>query len=97
MRGLKKLIEQTPPMNDLYVGTTDDGCFIDVKQGVQRVRLEVPLDQGIDIAASIVVACLPTALRNGHTIDSFFEAVAERVGQRAHEAVEAAVMKSEAS
>jgi hypothetical protein len=100
MRGLKKHVEQTNqanPMNDCFIGTTNDGCFIDVKQGVERVRLEPPMDQALDMAASMVVACLPTALRSGYTVESFMEAFAERIAERTQEAMATATAKGEAS
>jgi hypothetical protein len=89
MRNLKKLAEQSAPTHDLSIGGTDDGCFVDVKQGLGRVRIEPPLDQALDVAASMIFACIPAALRSGYTVESLMEEVATRFVKRVDQAVAA--------
>jgi len=83
---IKNIADRAANMNGAHIGTTDDGCFIDVGHGEQRVRLDVPFDTMIDMVASMVVSSWPAAHRAGYSIDEYLEAIAHRIGTRVDEA-----------
>lgn len=81
-----KLVQLAHDITGVYVGTTDDGCFIDFGQGDERIRVELPVDGAIDIAASIIVSCVRAAVkRKGYTLQSYFGAIDDKIQQRLRE------------
>ncbi len=73
-RNAKKLADMTETMIDtVYVGVTDDGCFLDFGEGKSAVHIELPWQRVLDTVAAMVVAAGPAAGRNGISPDAYME------------------------
>lgn len=84
---LIKKSELAHNMRDVFVGTTDDGCFMLARHGNEDIRIELPVDGAIDVAASIIVSTARAAVkRGGYTLQAYLAAIDSRIQTRLHEA-----------
>lgn len=82
----QKLVMQTRDMSGVYVGTLDDGCFVDFGHTDERIRVELPVDGAIDIAASIIVSCVRAAVKSKrYTLQTYLEAIDAKIRERLKE------------
>jgi hypothetical protein len=94
MRRLKSLIERVHDGKGVFVGTTDEGCFIDAEHGADRVRIDMDVELAIDVAASIIVSTVRAAVKSkGYTLRSYLNAIDSQIQSRLHEAASVVTSK----
>jgi UDP-N-acetylmuramyl pentapeptide synthase len=74
-------------VKEFFVTSTSEGAAIDVGTGDERVRIELTLGGAIEVCASLAMAALPAAIREGLTIDEFMDRLARTMSAKLTEAM----------